>query len=53
MAAKRALDDLSAKLFSISPRILDINHNKKFFNLGQPKMYREAFDPNINQETFE
>ena len=52
MVAKRALDDVSARLFSIPPRSPDINPVENFFNLMQSKLHGEALDQNITQETF-
>ena len=52
MAVKRALDDVSARLFSIPPRSPDLNSIRNFFKLVQSKLHKEALDQNISQETF-
>ena len=44
MAAKKTLDDVSARLFSIPPRSPDVNPNKNFFYLVQSKFHGEALD---------
>ena len=53
VAAKRALDDVNAKLFSIPPRSPDINPIENLFHLIQSKLDRDALDRNITKETFE
>ncbi len=53
VAAKWALDDVNAKLFSIPPRSPDINPIENLFHLIQSKLDRDALDQNITKETFE
>ena len=52
-AAKRALDDVDAKLFSIPPRSPDINPIENLFHLIQSKLDRDALERNITNENFE
>jgi hypothetical protein len=53
VAAKRALDDVNAKLFSIPPRSPDINPIENLLHLIQFKLDRDALDRNLTKETFE
>ncbi|CAB3978781.1 Hypothetical predicted protein [Paramuricea clavata] len=53
VAAKRALDDVNAKLFSIPPRSPDINPIENLFHLIQSKLDRDVLARNITKETFE
>ena len=53
VAARRALDAVNAKLFSIPPRSPDINPIENLFHLIQAKLDKDALDRNITKETFE
>ena len=53
VAAKRALDEVNGKLFSIPPRSPDINPIENLFHLIQSKLDRDALDLNITKDTFE
>ena len=50
--AKKAMDDINARMFAIPPRSPDINPIENFFHLLQLKLNRDAMDKNITKETF-
>ena len=52
-AAKRALDDVDAKLLSIPPISPHINPIENLFHLIQSKLGRDALERNITNENFE
>ena len=51
--ASHALDTVGAIKFSIPPRSPDFNHIENIFNYVKSELRTQAFEKNINYETFE